>query len=228
MNSESRVIITQHYWSIVKASHYCTMEAVPTAEEEVKKKLPYFHRNLSPQELALIGDTSPKPITAVSTTENTAESQNTASQWNAADSWEEKDVSQIVKELLKTAFEEPFELEDGNSTDYRVELHSLEIVQGSASITHVRGKKRFFYDFTLSLSFSLIHAPSSSSYAGKITCEDVVNDQLDDMEMSFTWTGTKRPPNDQHAIVKGLLVGKRMKTLLTTKIMTFQEQYQKM
>ena len=59
-------------------------------------------------------------------------------------------------------------------------------------------------------------------------CEDVVNDQLADMEISFTWTGTKRPPNDQHATVKDLLVGKRMKTLLTTKILSFQDQYQKM
>ena len=137
-------------------------------------------------------------------------------------------MSQIVKELLKTTFEEPFTLEDSTPTDYRVELHSFEIVQGSASITHVRGKKRYFYDFHFGLSFSLIHAASSSSYAGKIMCEDVVNDQLADIEISFTWTGTKRPPNDQHATVKDLLVGKRMRTLLTTKILTFQDQYQKM
>ena len=209
------------------------MEAAPLEETEVKKKLPYFHRNLSPQALALIGDTSPKPISTLSVTDISAaskpEPQNTASQWNAADSWEEKDVSQVVRELLRTSFEEPFELEDSNpTTDYRVELHSFEIVQGSASITHVRGKKRFFYDFHFGLSFSLVHAASSSSYAGKIMCEDVVNDQLADMEISFTWTGTKRPPNDQHATVKDLLVGKRMKTLLTTKILSFQDQYQKM
>ena len=80
------------------------MEAAPLEETEVKKKLPYFHRNLSPQALALIGDTSPKPISTLSVTDISAaskpEPQNTASQWNAADSWEEKDVSQVVRELL--------------------------------------------------------------------------------------------------------------------------------
>lgn len=208
--------------------------AEATSEEQKKNvKLPYFHRVLSAEESALLGDISPKPICPTAAADEATTSVSTSAKWNAANTWEERDVTEKAKEVLRASFEESFGLSDpalAAAKGYSLSIDTLENISGNANITHVRGKPRFFYDWTFDLivDVSMISADTSKSYSCKLSVDDVVNDQLDDIELAINWTGV-RPPNDQLAIIKELLTGKKtMKHTLKLKLQQFETELQKL
>jgi hypothetical protein len=57
-----------------------------------------------------------------------------------------------------------------------------------------------------------------------LNIEDIANDQLDDLEISITWT-SKQPENSIFQSVKKLLVGKDMKNCLKEKMIIFENAY---
>ena len=152
------------------------MADLVTAKEEKAVKLPYFHRVLSQEDQALIGDITPKVIdtaAAAATTAGVATSVAETAAWNGAGTWEERDVTKSAQSFLEQAFADAFDVEkDG----YVARFEPAESIKGSASITHVRGKPRFLYEWSFELQFQVTHG--SDAYAGKVNVDDVVNDQV--------------------------------------------------
>ena len=76
--------------------------------EEDKPKLPYFHREISEADQALLNRNKPKLIETEGAAESAVEAPSalklsTASAWNAANSWEERDCSKICYHKLYNA-----------------------------------------------------------------------------------------------------------------------------
>lgn len=197
--------------------------------EEVKEdklkavKLPYFHRTLSPEETALIGDISPKPITETTTAEVPAAGKlATGSAWNSAMTWEERDCTKWAIEKLPTLFEDKEDLQKSNQ--YAVQIKGLTNAQGSAQIAHVRGKARFIYELSFDLSFSVADEKSDKKYKGKVSVSDVINDQLDDIELSVSWTD-KSPPGAELATIRNTVIGTALRKLVRAKMAKFEEDF---
>lgn len=75
------------------------------------------------------------------------------SQWNASGTWEERDHSKWAKdyltnELSSTSFS--FPLNQGEVT-----VSGVSSVEGDASVVMIRGKKKFIYDFTIELNWTV-------------------------------------------------------------------------
>jgi hypothetical protein len=180
-------------------------------EQPKPVKLPYFHRTLSPQDAALIGDTTPKAISSNSSSKSESSSNkvNEASAWNAASTWEERDYTAQAKTKLLEAFASA-----NNANTHSTSISKIEKVEGSASITHVRGRARFMYEWSFSLDFE-----SSGGASGSVAVSDVINDQLDDIEIEVKWKGSA-PPKDTAKTAKD-----NLKKEIIRRVKLFEESY---
>lgn len=154
-------------------------------------KLPYFHRVLTPEETALIGDITPKPIDKKDAAAASVANANVGSAWNAAQTWEEKDLTKWAKQQMPTYFTEEFTLAgSGESASYRVVMSGFSNVQGHAQITRSRGKPRFMYELSFDLDFTVSGGSlGDKQHTGTVSISDVINDQLDDIESEVKWKG---------------------------------------
>lgn len=185
-------------------------------------KLPYFHRTLSPEETALIGDTTPKPITEA-VVDSSAGKIASGSAWNSAQTWEERDCTKWAMEKLPKLFSEPEDLPKAGI--FAVSIKELSNEQGSAQIAHVRGKARFIYELSFDLKFSVSLA--DKKYTGKVSVADVINDQLDDIELSVTWD--KSPPGAELAAVRTAVIGgTALRKLIRAKMATFEQDFRQL
>ena len=195
-----------------------------TSDPSDKKgvKLPYFHRTLSPADAALIGDITPKPITDVKKVEVVeCSSSQSGSAWNAAMTWEEKDCTNWAKDKLPGLFDIDEQL--SHTGEYTVTLSSCSGIDGHANITHVRGKARFMYEFSFDLKFS-IKVPGGAEYTGTAKIVDVINDQLDDIDVSLSWTVS--PPGAILIPLRNTITsGTAMKTYIKQKMAKFEEDF---
>lgn len=140
-------------------------------------KLPYFHRTLSPQDAALIGDIAPKPLSNTDNSSVTSSAKlSEGSAWNSAKTWEERDCTAAAKQLVKESFSAA--TDSANS-----KFSNVQKVEGHASITHVRGRARYMYEWSLSVDFAVNGAQ------GTATVSDLINDLLDDIEVEIKWKG---------------------------------------
>lgn len=198
-----------------------------TTEQPKAVKLPYFHRTLSPEELALIGDTTPKPIaeaTNVTIVEPAAGKLASGSAWNSAQTWEERDCTKWALEKLPDFFTEHKELPKAGQ--YTVLIKDLSNLQGTAQIAHVRGKARFIYELSFDLKFDV--SAGDKKYKGKVSVTDVINDQLDDIEFSLSWT-KESPPNAEVAAVRSSVIGgSALKKLIKERVAKFEEEFRKL
>jgi tetratricopeptide (TPR) repeat protein len=111
----------------------------------------YFHNELSEQDKNLIGDIAPKRIDAAGVPAPAPMSSNGVSAWNQAGTWEEKNMtgwaSQRLRELLSGL---SIPVSGGN-----IETQQLEDkdVNGDASITFSRGKKRLVFEFDIKVKW---------------------------------------------------------------------------
>uniref|UniRef100_A0A7S3GS10 Activator of Hsp90 ATPase AHSA1-like N-terminal domain-containing protein n=1 Tax=Spumella elongata TaxID=89044 RepID=A0A7S3GS10_9STRA len=201
------------------------MEEVKESKESKGVKLPYFHRTLSPEEMALIGDITPKAITVTADATATGKIAS-GSAWNSAQTWEERDCTKWAMEKLPTLFENKEDLAKANQ--FIVQIKRLSNSQGSAQIAHVRGKARFIYELSFDLEFSVTDEKTSKKYKGKVAVSDVINDQLDDIEFALSWTGAS-PPNAELSTVRNAVIGgNALKKLIRTKIAIFEEDFRKL
>lgn len=198
--------------------------------EEVKDdkakavKLPYFHRTLSPEETALIGDITPKPITESASTTPVQGKLASGSAWNSANTWEERDCSKWALDKLPQLFSEKETLPKSNQ--YSVQIKELSNAQGTAQIAHVRGKARFIYELSFDLKFSVTDG-TDSKYKGKISVSDVINDQLDDIEFALTWDGKSPPGSELSTVKNSVLGGSALRKLIRSKMVTFEDDFRK-
>lgn len=190
--------------------------------EKKNVKLPYFHRTLSPEDSALIGDITPKPIALSSETASGKISDGSA--WNSAKTWEERDCSQWAREKLKKTLSE--KISPVMFGSYTLTFSSWTDVIGDAQITHIRGKARFLFEMSFTGNFSLKNHSIDKIYEGKLAIVDVINDQLDDMELSITsWSPGKSPPTADLKEIKSFLTGSNVKKALKAAVDIFSTQY---
>jgi hypothetical protein len=130
-----------------------TMKGYRTTQDG--RKTTYFNRELSETDKSLIGDCAPKPISSsspspvpVSVSASPATGQ---SAWNAAGTWEEKDCTKWSKDQIKSVLKPVF----GRSSGDSISVSKVKDVEGEASITVVRGKKKYIYDMSLTLELKV-------------------------------------------------------------------------
>jgi hypothetical protein len=189
------------------------------------KKLPYFHRVLTPEDRSLIGDITPKrldetvaaPTTAVDTS---ASAQGSA--WNAAKIWEEKDHTPWAKQTVQSLFSSADLIFTYN--DLEITVSEVEDVKGHANVTYSRGKPRYMYSVSFTLTAD-VDVKGGDSYTAKVTVDDVMNDVLEDIELSCTWE--PRPSNAKLKDCNTAVTGKPMREFVIRKMREFEAEYQK-
>lgn len=114
------------------------------------KKTSYFHNELSDDAKKLIGDIAPQKLQSVPVQqENKKEKGKSA--WNNAGTWEEVNVSTWGNESLQEILQATtFQHTEGLATV------TSAIVSGHASVATVRGKKRFIYEWAISIKWQFM------------------------------------------------------------------------
>ena len=117
------------------------------------KKTSFFHNELTEEAKALIGDIAPKRIQV---TENPPPTTSTTdgSVWNKAGTWEEKDVTNWAQESLEAALlASQFTLPSSSPAPGAICSIKSCKSNGHASFAMVRGKKRYIYEFAITLDW---------------------------------------------------------------------------
>jgi len=169
-----------------------------------KNGLPYFHRELSAQDLELIGDISPKPLTKTTEDNNPTSGegitrQTSSSAWNGAQTWEERDYTEWAKKRFKELLV-PLSVDAGN--DITVEVTDLGSITGDAHVAVVRGKPRFIWDFAITLSFTA--TMGNEEVKGELVFPEVGYDADGAYEVEVNYKN-QRPSNSKHTILKNIL-----------------------
>jgi len=143
------------------------------AEAPEPVKLPYFHRELSSEDQALLSKNVPRKIeisadgtiSSSDTIKNTVvhietdSKLSTASAWNAAQCWEERNSTETCIELLAKALKTPGVMMANTEIKDTLGIRFINInkddIEGAASITHSRGKARFMYEMTFIAQFEI-------------------------------------------------------------------------
>jgi tetratricopeptide (TPR) repeat protein len=136
------------------------------------KKTSYFHRELTEEEKEIIGDIAPKRLESVNAPPQQQEPTD-GSAWNKAGTWEERNVTAWAKEtleatLLTTSYTLP---ESSPAPGAVVKVSSVTKCDGHASFATVRGKKRYIYEFSISLQWEFDH--DTHAVKGKMSFPDV-------------------------------------------------------
>ena len=187
-------------------------------------KLPYFHRVLSKEDAALVGNCAPTPVnqTVFKQQESSASSKG-ASAWNSAGTWEEKNCTETAKDLFTKTIETASPFVSG---DYTLTFDSIKDVSGNAQITHVRGKARYLYDFSCDIKF-VVTKEKDAEYSSKATIKasEIINDSDWD-DYAFT-VEFKKSPADA-LLVRKALTGKDAKNWLKKICGDFEAKYKEL
>lgn len=138
------------------------------------KKTSYFHRELSPEEKEMIGDIAPKRLESVDAVPPRQQQEPLdGSAWNKAGTWEERNVTAWAKEtleasLLTASYALP---ESSPAPGGTVRVTSVTKCDGHASFATVRGKKRYIYEFSISLNWKF--DDDAHAIEGKMSFPDV-------------------------------------------------------
>lgn len=139
-----------------------TDDAVFSKSDHVKgykivngKKTSFFHNELTEEAKQLIGDIAPKRLDTTTTTTAAAATPTSGSAWNKAGTWEEKNVTNWAKESLqKSLLTVSYTLPSSSPAPGAVvQLTKIPTCDGHASFAMVRGKKRYIYEFCLTLEW---------------------------------------------------------------------------
>lgn len=194
------------------------------SEEDTAKKLPYFHRELSEHDQALMGKNVPKEIEA--TKQETDGKLVTASAWNAAGSWEERDATVKSLEKLKEILEASLESLSsviGSSTS----LFAIDDVTGNASVTHSRGKVRYMYEFSIVMKFE--SKVDGGTHEGRVRCLDLTNDQdEDEFTIEVEWVGGGGPTRAFKDPIRKKLCGGEFREALKKHMGSFESAFKAM
>lgn len=139
------------------------------------KKTSYFHNELSEDAKKLIGDIAPKKLedaNALASSETNVKDPNALSAWNQAGTWEEKDISQWAKDTLKSLLlATKYVLPSSSPAPNGLITITKVKAKGHASVASVRGKKRYIYEYDLTVTWKFVH--DSTEASGTIQFPDV-------------------------------------------------------
>lgn len=184
------------------------------------KKTSYFHREISEEERRLIGDIAPKKLqddtmasTACPTIATSAVVEGT-SVWNAAGTWEEKDVTQWAMDtlraaLLATHYTLPTSVTTSKAvptttTPLCASVTKVKNLSGHASVATVRGKRRYIYEFAITLEWKLPLQDSTSTTgnicSGTLTFPDIDGSCAGVYDISDYTVHSDTPPEARHLL----------------------------
>jgi tetratricopeptide (TPR) repeat protein len=156
------------------------------------KKTSYFHRELSEDAARLIGDIAPQKLNAADTTEPAASAasqlQPGTSVWNTAGTWEEKDcsawaTSTLIQYLEQATFEFPA---SSPAPGARLDVDRVTVTSGHASAAAVRGKKRYLYEFDVTVHWKFSHDNVSATGTMRFPDVDGTDSTYDVAEFKVT------------------------------------------
>jgi len=124
------------------------------------KKTSYFDREIDEETKQMIGDIAPKKIDpSAKETGNGAPKplDPSTSAWNTAGTWEEKNVTTWAVSTLKAALlAAEYALPEGSpSSGALATVSKVSKLEGHASYATVRGKKRYIYEFSVGIKWTL-------------------------------------------------------------------------
>ena len=106
---------------------------------------------LSEQEKALLGDCSPKKLES-NLEQSSVSPSSTGSAWNAGGTWEDKDLSVWVQTQLETYLAS---VRLSTMDNLEVSISRVVQISGDATITMIRGQKRFIMDYSIELEWKV-------------------------------------------------------------------------
>jgi hypothetical protein len=209
-------------------SEDATEEPTAVAAGAKPVKLPYFHRTLSEEDVALIGDIAPKRISvgATGTEEGTEEDRklSSSSKWNAAGTWEERNCTQWSKDTIRFKMSGINVSQDG----YEVTIEKCDDIIGHANIATVRGKPKFLFEFEVHLKFEVTNKITDSTlFKGNLILSDIQNDQIDDTEFRVDWKSSS-PSGAEAKILRTLLTEGELKAVILCRLKAYEEEYRQL
>jgi hypothetical protein len=148
----------------------------------------YFNRTLTDADKNLLGDCRPKRIDGVASAQPHAQSR--AAVWNAGGTWEEKNKTKWAVRRLKEL------LQEIACAGVHVTSVDFEPDAADASVTFVRGKKKYLFDFG---AVRIGCRSVSSGIQATCVLPDVASDCMGEYEMEFEGvaTHTNRKAEDE-------------------------------
>jgi tetratricopeptide (TPR) repeat protein len=173
------------------------------------RKTTFFHREIPLEEKQRLAAANvPKPINGNGTGSNTttapqlisnsnSNNKKDGSVWNAAGTFEERDFTQWAKDKLTELINGTNTMCDlkGVQDTVLVEATGISNVEGAASISYIRGQKRFPFDFTLDVDWSC-DLVDGTTIKGKLFISEF-SSESDDISTELRWEG--RDKAGQHA-----------------------------
>mmetsp|Transcript_18182 Transcript_18182/g.23937 ORF Transcript_18182/g.23937 Transcript_18182/m.23937 type:complete len:224 (+) Transcript_18182:130-801(+) len=186
-----------------------------------KNGLPYFHRELSEQDKALIGDISPQqiPKTLAEASGSEVFRQGSSSAWNAAQTWEEKDCTEWAKRRLKELLM-PLEVEAPNNVT--VEVTQVESLTGDAHIAVVRGRPRYIWDFAVTLKFTAHIGEAETK--GELIYQEIGYDCDGEYEVEISYK-SGRPSGQNHTLLRNVIAKNEFNEALCERIEVFKNEF---
>jgi tetratricopeptide (TPR) repeat protein len=162
----------------------------------------YFTRELSADDMNILGSTTPQRLDDVRTNATTTigvDNDNaggvSSSKWNHAGTWEEKDTTAYCKPQLEQRLQKAsVQTDDG----YTVDITKVESLTGHSSVAIVSGKKRYIFDFEAKLKYTIKYMQEQEIAKGVVHMPDMSSANAVAHEMETQYEAWKKGPNAQH------------------------------
>jgi len=156
------------------------------------RKTTFFHREIDPEQKAKLAEANkPKAITTPAAAP--VPSSKDGSAWNAAGTFEERDMTKWatdkIQDLVKgvsTVFEGP------GDTSGIVEATNVSDFDGVASVSFIRGSRRYPFDFTFNVEWTA--TLSEGEFSGKLFFSQFTSDD-EDFEAEVRWENRDKAGN---------------------------------
>lgn len=187
----------------------------------------YFTIERTEEEKTLIGDTRPKKLSSAEAMAEAKSAENTkdGSVWNKGATFEERDMNDWAKARLVELLDGvrcrcPGEGKGASATTLQVV--GVENIDGDASISFIRGSKRFIFDYSFSVKW---RSEEDDSEEGTVFYPDVSsnNDDTDEIEAELRWSGCKPISSSRQAVLKCHL--KFLREKIAKRLGDFKDEY---
>ncbi|GBG29681.1 Small glutamine-rich tetratricopeptide repeat-containing protein [Hondaea fermentalgiana] len=181
------------------------------------RKTTFFNRELTEEEKEMLKDNKPKQVSeeaeAILAKEQELASKG-ASAWNHGGTFEERPMSKWAEPKLKEYLESlscPVQLvdSDGDAESGTLKVTDLKNIDGDASITFTRGKKRHMFDYSLDVAWSVAclgKTVSGTIFLPDVSADEVSGDPSDGVvEAELRWSNREKAGANQAVISKTLM-----------------------
>jgi len=187
------------------------------------RKTTYFHMDIDPEQKAkLAAENKPKAIT--SPVEAPAANSKEGSVWNAAGTFEERDMTKWAQDKIR-------ELVRGVSTVFEgsgdssgiVEATNVSDFDGVASVSFIRGSRRYPFDFTFNVDWTA--SISEGEFSGRLFFSQFTSDD-EDFEAEVKWENRDKAGKNAKALFDH--IKKDFRTEVDGKLRKFIEEFRKL